>query len=86
MRSLSIDELGTVFGGMSETDNPDGSFHYKQSQYESCIHKVESEANKRFPDNRWFFQRWFGAKDDNADARAEFIKKTAPDQCGMPQT
>jgi hypothetical protein len=84
MQTIDRDHLAAVMGGKSTTTQPDGTVTYKQSNYESCVDAVQGSARDRFPDNRWFFQRWFGAKDDNAAPRADYLAKTLPAACGMP--
>jgi hypothetical protein len=84
MRTIDSEQLAAVIGGKSTTTQPDGTVTYKQSNYESCVDAVQGSANDRFPDNRWFFQKWFHAKDDNAAPRAEYLAKTLADACGLP--
>jgi hypothetical protein len=84
MQSIDRDQLAGVIGGKSLTTSPDGVTTYKQSNYESCVDAMAGQADQQFPDNRWFFQKWFHAKDDNAAPRADWLRKAVPDACGMP--
>jgi hypothetical protein len=84
MHVLSPDQLSAVIGGKSVTQSSDGSVTHAQTDTESCRDMIERAANNKYPDNRWFFQKWFGAKDENADARADWIKNTLPGSCGTP--
>ena len=40
-----------------------------------CIGTMDGAANKKYPDTRGFLQRALGAKDRNADARAEWLSQ-----------
>jgi hypothetical protein len=84
MQSIDRDLLHGVIGGRSTTENADGTTTYKQSNYESCVDAMERGAREKFPDNRWFFQKWFHAADDNAAPRADWLAKSLPGACGMP--
>jgi hypothetical protein len=85
MHALTLDQLGTVVGGRYASESDDGTVVYSQTPYESCHDAIRTKAYQQYPDNRWFFQKWFGAKDDNADARADYIKQGLPAGCGMPK-
>jgi len=85
MHVLTLDQLNTVVGGRSYSESPNGQVTYSQTPYETCHDTIRQSAYERYPDNRWFFQRWVGAKDDNADARAEYLRTSIPAACGMPK-
>ena len=40
-----------------------------------CIGTMDGAAKQKYPDTRSFVQRWMGAKDGNADARAEWLSQ-----------
>jgi hypothetical protein len=82
MHTIAPDQLLAVVGGKSTTTSADGTTTYQQSNYETCVGAMEHGAAEKYPDNRWFFQRWVGAKDDNAGPRADWLKDAIPKACG----
>ena len=85
MHALTLEQLTTVVGGRTLTEGSDGSVTYSQTPYETCQDTIRQSAYEKYPDSRWFFQKWVGAKDGNADARADFLKTAIPTACGMPK-
>lgn len=84
MQTLEHEHLISTIGGRTITRRPDGSFTYSQTNYETCLYAVERRAAKEYPDNRRFYQRWFGSADPNAPPRAEYVRTNVPDACGTP--
>ena len=82
MNILTLEQLATVGGGSTTTTTPDGTTTYRQSNYETCVQAMSAGAKDKYPDNRWFFQRWFHATDENAGARADWLKSAVPTACG----
>jgi hypothetical protein len=77
MNELSPDQLARIRGGA----------HTEQTTpYETCRGTMEQAAHEKYPDDRWFFQRWFGAKDGNADARKKWLDESLPGACGPAPT
>jgi len=85
MHVLTLDQLDAVVGGRSYSTGPDGEVTYSQTPYETCHDAVRTKAYDAYPDNRSVLGRWFGTKDDNADARADYLKTSLPTACGMPK-
>lgn len=75
MRTLAPHQLSSVVGGRSITRDGDGTTTDYQSPRESCEQVMRRAGNQRYPDTRWFFQRWVGAKDGNADARDAWTRR-----------
>jgi len=84
MHTLTIDLLAVVEGGRTNTTAPDGTTTFQQSNYETCVQAIQDGGREKYPDNRWFFQRWAGVKDENAGARADWVKSSIPAACGPP--
>lgn len=82
MNVLTLEQLAVVGGGSTTTTKPDGTTTYQQSNYESCVQTIREGGKEKYPDNRWFFQRWFHATDENAGARADWVKSSLPTACG----
>ena len=83
MKTLTILELCAVTGGKTETRNPDGSYQYHQDPTETCIDAMDKGAREKYPDNRWFFQRWWGSEDPNAGPRADYRRDSIRDACNV---
>lgn len=83
MTDIDLDRLGGVSGGKSATQRADGSFEYKQSNYETCVDTIERRGAEVFPDNRGVLA-WFGMPDMNAGPRAAWVRDSIPEACGMP--
>jgi len=76
MHTLTRDQLNAVVGGATTSTSP----------YETCRQTMDQAAQEKYPDTRWFFQRWFGAKDGNKDARDAWLGQSLPGTCGSPPT
>jgi hypothetical protein len=77
---VEVEGSGTVtLPGGSGT----GTVKVRRSNYESCLANNRRQAAEAFPDNRWFWQRWMGQPDPNAQNRANYERQGAG-QCGQP--
>ena len=75
MRTLAPHQLRFVVGGRTITRDPDGTVTDHTPPREACEQTMRRAAAERHPDSRWFFQRWFGARDRNAEARENWTRQ-----------
>jgi len=69
--TIEATELTRIHGGNSLSGKI-GPLTVEQTNYESCLETNQRQARDRYPDNRWFFQKWMGKPDPNAGPRAEY--------------
>jgi hypothetical protein len=85
--ALDRDVLADVTGGEVSSDSVVTPYRTRTtsvSDYRTCEQAIERSAGEKYPDSRWFFQRWVGARDSNAAPRADWFARTLPQACGLP--
>lgn len=88
LEAIDLAELAHVKGGDGSVYlgtrkiGVGGSWSTPWSQ--RCLDNNQRIARDKYPDNRWFWQRWAGQEDPNAGPRAEYEQQHAQ-SCG-PQS
>lgn len=79
--------LSTVNGGEKLSGKVAGAqLEWSTTQRQDCEAGAERRAYQRYPDTRWFWQRWTGTgTDTNAEARYQAQQADVLKTCSLPQ-